>query len=201
MWVAAALAATSVQHVGTVSGDAIEWVSTWHSDADCVAIAAPFEPPPGFTLRGQELCREPGQSWRLAHTQRFPDEALRLPLPVGELQRIDLRGARFDPDPELGLLKGLGSWATTGVSARDRRALDRKLGRGRGSSRLYVRPAAIGPLVGHVGKAGPTTGARVGAVSAFVAIGLALAGLYRLLERRARVERIESWLAEHPTEL
>lgn len=192
-------AAEAPLHRGTVQGDNVQWHSTWRSRSRCVELAAPFDAPAPYTVEMQDhaphLCRPADHGWSLTYERPFPSEALDLPLLADTLQRVEVKGARFESRDGT-ITKHLKQWSSTGVSRRDRKALDRALPRSTASTQIYLRPAGGQPPSGALRPPGASTGVVYGALGVFVALGVLMALVHRLLEHGARKERVNRWLDE-----
>jgi len=196
---AAGIPTESAMHRGTVAVDTVQWASTWRSQARCVELAAPFDPPAPYTIEARKgrpwLCRPDHVAWSLRYERPFPSDELDLPLLAHQLQRIEVSGAHFDSD-DGAVTKHLRVWSGPGITRRDRKQLDRSLPRSHATTRIYVEPTPGTSLQGRLRPSGARSGAVYGALAAFVTLGATLAGAYRLLERGARRERFERWLQD-----
>ncbi len=164
----------------------------------------------GYAIDGDQL---PGWPARLQVTLRAKlaregdDLVLEPPLVRGEVvQRIDVtagRDARFEPAPELGLERHVGSWSAEGIGERARQSAGAQLaadGEARGDVTLYVRSDAPELARGLRGRAlTAEERARPGlllAVTTFAILVAALLLVRRWLSGIARIERAEAFLRE-----
>jgi hypothetical protein len=171
VWVFASLAAaspsvTAVGHEGRVTEDGIGWetqllVSSWgQADALTVELAAPLSE--DIELMGSDFGRvqplRDGQGRvtglalselearptrvRIWTFQPHAEDQLSPPLIAGSLQRVELDGAFFEADPDLGIHRHLRFQAQSDLSPAERRGLDRQLDgrhrRGPGRQPIYV---------------------------------------------------------------
>jgi hypothetical protein len=128
------------------------------------------------------------------------------PIAAGDsVQRVELSGEgdlRFEPAPQDGFVRELGSWSAAGISESDRRAANAELGLGRrfGESPIYLKASAPVLERGIRGRAlTAQERARPGlilAVLAFVVLIAACAAGYRALGRDAQIEEAEALLRE-----
>lgn len=133
------------------------------------------------------------------------DVVLHPPLVAGEVvQRVALQGARFDPAPSLGAEHRLRLFQEPEIRNRDRRRLDWKLGLHGRTGALYVlgdpRITLAGGVPGTLRPAGAVTPAVTASVAGGFVVVLALMALaIRLLDRRARWEKVEAYLRNELT--
>lgn len=201
-----------VTHDAVVDGDELRWTTrAWGQPAEPHRLA--------FPLPAQTRAASPSDEDQLMRDERgrvtavhgrqvtlvVPREERTLTVPLWEtpdVQRVDVRGVRFVPDDASGLTKTVTGWLGPGVDRAQRREADRAAG---------LRARATDPAIhlvvnGAWSEAGgiPGTlrpeGSRARWVWPFLAlVGVALAvggyGLFWSMERRARVEQIEAYIA------
>lgn len=225
IWLQAALAAQqidAVDHTATLLGETITWesrvlLSGGGEQPLELALAVPLEAPVEVD-EAVEVVTEDGLATALVvsagrtqlllrTTQAAPEgqaDALRPPLLATEaVQRVDLDGVRWVPDPALGLERRMRHIVPAGMTRGERRQVDRRLD-GRPvpkGSRVYVvadrAVVGAGGLLGPVDPAGqvPLTVA-IGVGGLFVAVlGGGLLG-YRLLDGQARRERLDAYMQD-----
>lgn len=141
---------TAVGHEGRLTDEGIGWETQlvlrgWGLDEELqVELATPLEAAQLMgsdfghmepvldeqgrvtALRLSELQARPGRL-RIWSFQEGFEEGLRPPLVAGSLQRVELDGAGFEPETELGLQRHLRFTAQQGLQASERRGLDRRL--------------------------------------------------------------------------
>lgn len=214
----------AVEHTATLQDETVAWESRIVLDKPgtepvlvplALPLAGPVEGVPASTVlhrdeRGRVVAVEV-PAWRdqagLRTVQPAPGgaaAALVPPLVAGEaVQRLDLDGLRWEPDPALGLERRMRHTVPIGMDQAARRAVDRVLdGRPvpRGSRVYVVADAdvvAAGGLSGPVSSAGEVplgVALAVGATFALV-LGGGILG-YRLLEGQARRERLERYMED-----
>lgn len=142
---------SAVGHEGTLTEDGIGWetqliVNGWGLDEELtIELATPLSPDielvgadfgeltavlddrgrvTALALTGLES--RPGRL-RIWSFQPEPEHRLEPPLVAGSLQRVELDGAFFEADPDLGIHRHLRFQAQTGLSQGERRELDRSL--------------------------------------------------------------------------
>lgn len=140
--------------------------------------------------------------------QGLDEGVLRAPLLEGDApQRIVFDGARFEPDPSLGLEKHIRYWAAPDLASRERRLFERDWKRSGGDrahtadQALYLRASGAVGEAGLVGRLGPDEAASPvlyavlgGTLAALLAGAVAL---YRGLAAAARAEANHAYIHRH----
>ena len=131
------------------------------------------------------------------------DEALTVPLwSTHEVQRVDVRNARFRPDPASGFTKTVTGWLGPGLDRQRRRQADRAAGlRARATDpaiHLVLTPS-LQQARGIQGTLSPNvkTSLWTWVILSALGVGLGMAGfwLYGFLQRRARAEQVDAYIA------
>ena len=207
----AALDGGGATHDGRVVGETMVWRSEVLGQPGTFPLVAPLpagteilRTSAGVTVRevdGQILGfrSDHGQWWvEVGQPVALGEVTLAAPILDGEgTQRITIAGAKFVPDPALGLEPHVGRWTQAGIGHADRRKIERAFGRHRGLE-LWVDadPRLAGGLRGELVKAGASPAAVAGAAAIFAGLlGLMAAGI-KGLERTVRRERTD-WYIRH----
>jgi hypothetical protein len=173
--------------VQVTSGRPARVVPVYDENGEIVALDVE-----GFASREIVTLVQPAEAGELA---------LHAPLAVGEaVQRVTLDGATFEPDPGVGVERRIADARQSGVSRKEKRRVDKELGRARPSDHpMYVvadtRVKDAGGLVGELVPSGQNQGLVAGAIgAAFVATLAGLALLRRFLAKMAEAEEVDAYI-------
>lgn len=211
-WAGLAHAAVlGVDHHGHVEADRVVWETTIVGTGDPIVLATPIVRGRVTTVIGGDEQWDREQLVGVVRSDRTvfltswhpANEGLRPPLVLDPeaLQQVVVDGHRFVADPELGWVDRVGWTSGPSIGSAERTRLKRVL------QTVDVRQPRIGTAIFRVDRPAPsgldgvlvpsggvTRGALVVAGgAAMVGIGVLVAG-YRWLERRARAERLASYL-------
>lgn len=219
------LAVETGAHSGRVAVEAIEWRSIWvvkrtiEIGTEAVALALPLHPETRLeSPEDAEPIRDaagrivaialPEHLWRIGRVElvtRQPrggaPERLAPPIARGsEIDRVVIEeGTHFSPSGEAGLEPHVGYWTAPGLSDALKERADHLAvaASHEGQKPIYLRAETMNRgLSGELAPTAVSARAPIVAGAAFISLVLVLAGLHRILARRAEVERAEAALRE-----
>lgn len=196
IWLTAALAGVSTaSHQGTLVDDRITWTSSFVGERNhCVPLGPEQHIERGWRQGGLACAADKEVVLR---TEQTFDGTLAPPFVPEGVHRVTLKGSQFHPTGE-GFTKTVGGWSAAGVTRADRMKLDSNLRR-HGPRALRQAIYLRNPREAVVVELDDSAVSPFSRMLMFAALGLVLIGgsvAYKLSERFARRERIESWMRD-----
>lgn len=216
-------ATTAATHEGTWQAGHVLWETEWRAEPATTALTFAVPLPPDSRVAGGTAAPRarldadgrivglalerpvPGGTVRLSVPQALEEDVLWAPLLEGDApQRIVFEGARFTPDPSLGLEKHIRYWAAPDLASRERQQFERAWKRGGGDrahtadQAIYLRANGAVADAGLLGRLGPDEAASpvlYAVLGGTLAVLLASAvALYRGLAAAARAEANHAYI-------